>query len=93
MCSRASGYRRGSLGPASGSAAAVSPFASFGSLLIWVGASASTCNLSSLVVVGALLAGAYAYRIMLEERMLVGVLGDAYREYRRHSWRLVPFVF
>lgn len=64
-----------------------------GSLLIWIGASASSCNLSSLVVVGALLAGAYAYRITIEERMLIGALGDAYREYRRHSSRLVPFVF
>lgn len=64
-----------------------------GSLLIWIGAAASSCNLLSLVAVGALLAVAYTYRIAVEERMLLGALGDAYRDYRRHSWRLVPFVF
>jgi protein-S-isoprenylcysteine O-methyltransferase Ste14 len=64
-----------------------------GSLLIWIGASASSGNLLSLMVAGALLAVAYAYRITIEERMLIGALGDAYRQYRSHSWRLVPFVF
>jgi protein-S-isoprenylcysteine O-methyltransferase Ste14 len=64
-----------------------------GSILIWVGAAASSGNLLSLAAVSALLAVAYAYRIVTEERMLIDALGKAYVEYRRHSWRLVPFVF
>jgi protein-S-isoprenylcysteine O-methyltransferase len=31
-------------------------------------------------------------RIVREERMLVERFGDAYREYRRRSWRLVPGI-
>lgn len=33
-----------------------------------------------------------AYRIAVEERALVGELGDRYRSYMRHSKRLVPFL-
>jgi protein-S-isoprenylcysteine O-methyltransferase Ste14 len=40
-----------------------------------------------------LLLVAYAYRIRTEERMLLDALGEPYAEYRRRSWRLVPFVF
>ena len=64
-----------------------------GSILVWTGAAASSGNLLSIVAVTALLAVAYAHRIRTEERMLVDTLGEAYVEYRRHSWRLVPFVF
>jgi protein-S-isoprenylcysteine O-methyltransferase Ste14 len=64
-----------------------------GSMLVWVGAAASSGNLLSLLAVSALLALAYSYRIVIEERMLTDALGAAYVEYSRHSWRLVPFVF
>jgi protein-S-isoprenylcysteine O-methyltransferase Ste14 len=36
---------------------------------------------------------AYLRRIEAEEAMLVGSLGDAYRFYQRHSWRLLPLVY
>lgn len=36
---------------------------------------------------------AHAYRIGVEERALEEVLGERYRAYRRHTWRLVPFVW
>jgi protein-S-isoprenylcysteine O-methyltransferase len=64
-----------------------------GSILGWIGAAASSGNLLSIVAVAGLLAIAYAYRIRVEEQMLVDWLGAPYREYRRDSWRLVPFVF
>jgi protein-S-isoprenylcysteine O-methyltransferase len=62
-------------------------------MLVWIGAATSSGNLLSIVAVGTLLAIAYTYRIRVEERMLVEALGAPYEEYRRHSWRLVPFVF
>lgn len=34
----------------------------------------------------------FAYRIAVEERALVGELGDRYRSYMQHSKRLVPFL-
>ncbi len=64
-----------------------------GSMLVWVGAAASSANLLSVALVVVLLVVAYSYRIRVEERMLVDSLGEAYVEYCRHSWRLVPFVF
>jgi protein-S-isoprenylcysteine O-methyltransferase len=64
-----------------------------GSILVWIGASASSSNLVSVAAVAVLLAIAYTHRIRSEERMLLEALGEPYAEYRRHSWRLVPFVF
>jgi len=34
----------------------------------------------------------FAYRIRVEEGALTAALGDSYREYMRHTKRLVPFV-
>ena len=34
----------------------------------------------------------FAYRIQVEESALTAALGDAYRDYMRHTKRLVPFV-
>ena len=64
-----------------------------GSMLVWMGAAATSANLLSVLAVTALLAVAYAYRIRTEERMLIEALGAPYVEYRRRSRRLVPFVF
>ena len=64
-----------------------------GSLLVWAGAAAASGNVIYLSVVVLLLAVAYSYRIHIEEGMLVGELGPAYEEYRRRSWRLLPYVF
>lgn len=64
-----------------------------GSLLVWTGAAAASGNALCLGVVVLLLAVAYCYRIRTEERMLVGELGPGYEEYRRRSWRLVPYIF
>jgi protein-S-isoprenylcysteine O-methyltransferase Ste14 len=64
-----------------------------GSILVWLGASASSGNLLVFAAVAALLAVAYGYRIRTEERMLIGALGEPYEEYRRRSWRLLPFLF
>jgi len=36
---------------------------------------------------------AYAYRISVEEAALAEGLGEAYQQYMRRTWRLVPFLF
>ena len=64
-----------------------------GSLLVWVGAAAASGNLITLIAVTAMLAVAYTHRIRTEERMLVAALGPPYEEYRKRSWRLVPYLF
>jgi protein-S-isoprenylcysteine O-methyltransferase len=49
----------------------------------WAGLAAGLCCLGS----------AYAYRIPVEEAALASALGDGYKQYRKRTWRLVPFLF
>lgn len=44
------------------------------------------------LVVGLPLAG-YLYRMQVEEQALVEGIGEPYREYMRHTKRLIPFVY
>ena len=62
-------------------------------MMIWVGASIGSGGVTATVAVSVLLAIAYAYRIVIEERMLVDALGADYDTYRQRSWRLIPFVY
>ena len=34
----------------------------------------------------------YTYRVIVEERALIAVLGEAYRGYMRRTKRFIPFV-
>jgi protein-S-isoprenylcysteine O-methyltransferase len=36
---------------------------------------------------------AYGYRIPVEEAALASALGEAYEQYMKRTWRLVPFLF
>jgi protein-S-isoprenylcysteine O-methyltransferase len=49
----------------------------------WAGLSASLCCMGF----------AYGYRIPVEEAALASALGDGYKQYRKRTWRLVPFLF
>lgn len=63
-----------------------------GSILVWTGSRLAVNWLVAAATAVVLLA-VYAYRIAAEERMLVDHFGDAYREYKDRTWRLVPFVW
>jgi protein-S-isoprenylcysteine O-methyltransferase len=62
-------------------------------LLIWIGAAAGFGFLLPPLLELVVLFPVYAYRIGVEEKMLLNHLGGEYATYRAHSWRLVPFVF
>jgi protein-S-isoprenylcysteine O-methyltransferase Ste14 len=64
-----------------------------GSLLFWIGAGLATRNW--IVAGGIALAFGLAYRsrIQAEETMLLATFGQAYKDYSRRTWRLVPFLF
>ena len=64
-----------------------------GPILTCIGLGIIHDNWLSLVFFTALPTAAFAYRISVEERMLVSGLGEEYEEYRRGTWRLVPFVW
>jgi len=36
---------------------------------------------------------AYCFRIGAEEWMLTGMFGEEYEQYRRSTWRMIPFLF
>jgi len=61
-----------------------------GSLLVLNGIALASGNW--IVLFAALIAtlSAYAYRIRVEDKMLVAALGDAYAQYRREVGALVP---
>ncbi len=60
---------------------------------MWLGAALATTNWITLVIALVAMFGAYHYRIQSEEHMLVTAMGDEYRQYRQHTWKLMPFVY
>ena len=64
-----------------------------GDILMWSGAAFATLNWIAFagLTLAALLA--YGYRIRVEESMLQETLGEPYRTYMAHTWRLLPFVY
>jgi protein-S-isoprenylcysteine O-methyltransferase len=64
-----------------------------GALLSLFGFGLALGNWAGLMVSLSCLSFAYAYRIPVEEAALTAALGEAYKQYMRRTWRLVPFVF
>jgi protein-S-isoprenylcysteine O-methyltransferase Ste14 len=64
-----------------------------GVLLMWLGAGLAVQNWIVLVAVALVTGWAYGRRMRAEEAMLLGSLGQAYREYSGRTWRVVPFVY
>jgi protein-S-isoprenylcysteine O-methyltransferase len=64
-----------------------------GTLIMWLGAGLATGSAAVTLVILVANAMAYRTRIAAEEAMLASTFGDEYREYARHSWRLVPLLY
>ena len=64
-----------------------------GSLLVLTGVAAASGNLLVLLVSLLVTVPAYAYRIRVEDEMLMQVFGDRYAAYRREVAALIPFVW
>jgi protein-S-isoprenylcysteine O-methyltransferase Ste14 len=64
-----------------------------GALLSLLGLGLALGNWAGLAASLSCMAFAYAYRISVEEAALAEALGEAYRQYMRRTWRLVPFLF
>jgi protein-S-isoprenylcysteine O-methyltransferase Ste14 len=62
-------------------------------LLIWGGAVVASGSAIATIAVLTTLALAYSHRIGAEERMLVASFGPRYEEYRKVSWRLLPYIY
>ena len=64
-----------------------------GTILIWVAAGLAMQNLYVFIAATLLVLTAYYYRINKEEDMLMETFGGKYSEYKKQSWRLIPFVW
>ncbi|KAA2241535.1 isoprenylcysteine carboxylmethyltransferase family protein [Chitinophaga agrisoli] len=64
-----------------------------GSLLSFLGFGVSVNNWISLVVAFVPVVVVFLYRIQIEEEMLTAGLGGAYEEYKRGTYRLIPWVY
>src|SRR5579875_2874594 len=63
-----------------------------GDIMLWVGAAFATLNWITFPLLALAAGCAYAFRIHVEEAMLKEALGEPYRAYMAHTWRLLPFV-
>ena len=64
-----------------------------GSLLSLNGIALTSCSIPIFVSSIAATLAAYAYRIRVEEAMLIATFGEPYEQYRREVAALVPFVW
>jgi len=64
-----------------------------GTIFVWIGFALAIGNWISTIILAILLFGVYGYRIRSEEAMLIDRFGNEYQEYRKRTWRLVPFIY
>jgi protein-S-isoprenylcysteine O-methyltransferase Ste14 len=64
-----------------------------GGMLMYMGTGLALTNWLSLLIITVAGAGAYLYRVRVEEQALQESLGGRYQEYMRRTKRFVPFVF
>jgi len=64
-----------------------------GTILIFVGTALAVGNFIVLAAVAALILAAYIYRMNVEEKMLTEIFGEEYTEYKKHSKRILPFLY
>jgi len=62
-----------------------------GTIMTLVGIPVFASSLYGLLIMSALIP-LILYRIMIEERMLTEAFGDAYREYKEATAKLIPFI-
>ena len=60
--------------------------------LIFIGVALAMNNLISMIMIPVTFAPAYAYRIHVEEKMLIEIFGKKYSEYQKISKRLIPHI-
>ena len=64
-----------------------------GLIMIWIGASVASNNWLIFVFVTLSSILAYHYRMESDEQMLISAFGDSYNNYKKRTWRLVPWLY
>ena len=63
-----------------------------GSILVWAG-SRLALNWVAAAITLAVLLVVYAYRMSAEEELLTDEIGQPYRDYQAHTWKLIPPIW
>lgn len=64
-----------------------------GTIFVWIGFAFAVGNWIATIILAILLFSVYGYRIRSEEAMLIDRFGNEYQEYRKQTWRLIPFIY
>ncbi|MBB6092609.1 protein-S-isoprenylcysteine O-methyltransferase [Povalibacter uvarum] len=64
-----------------------------GVLVAFFGLGICVGNVASLIVMMSAVTFVFLRRIDIEEQVLKASLGEAYEDYTRRTWRLIPFVY
>jgi protein-S-isoprenylcysteine O-methyltransferase Ste14 len=64
-----------------------------GTVLFWIGLSISVWNFITIISIPLLVIIAYAYRIKVEEEMLIKIFGEEYKEYQKETKKIIPLIY
>lgn len=64
-----------------------------GSLISFVGNGIAMNNYIAFLITVLPVSAAFLYRMYVEEKVLINNFGEEYLQYKKHTWRLIPFVF
>lgn len=64
-----------------------------GSLFTLIGFGIALNSWLALLVMFVVFSVIYGYRIKIEELVLVEHFGEAYEDYRKHTWRILPYIW
>ncbi|MFT9819807.1 methyltransferase family protein [Lysinibacillus sp. NPDC056185] len=64
-----------------------------GSFLTFLGFAISSSSFIAIIINIILFFLAYSYRIKIEERILVTLFGEQYKQYQSNTWRIIPFLY
>ncbi|OMP79743.1 MULTISPECIES: isoprenylcysteine carboxylmethyltransferase family protein [unclassified Chitinophaga] len=64
-----------------------------GSLISFVGNGVAMNNYIAFLITVLPVTGAFLFRMHVEEQVLINNFGEEYKQYKKKTWRLIPFVF
>ncbi|MGE7861367.1 methyltransferase family protein [Bacillus mobilis] len=64
-----------------------------GSFLTFLGFAISSSSFIAVIINIILFFLVYSYRIKIEERVLITLFGEQYRQYQSKTWRIIPFLY
>lgn len=64
-----------------------------GLIIAFVGAGLAMGDLIAILMLTFPTLAAFNYRILIEEKLLLGKFGEIYQDYRKQTWKLLPWVF